>query len=261
MSTKQELKLFDSNCMLGRSIGSQGGSLDNLAMLRSYMSRYHISKVLVYSSIAKYYSPKEGNALLVEETKGQPDIYQMWVALPNHTGEFWEPEELRKRICAERIGAIRLCPKKHGYSTTDWCCGELLQVLNELQIPVFLDYEVQHWSDPLPWDEFYRLCRTYPKIPFVLTRIGCGSNRNLFALLEKCENLYFEISYFAANRWLEAVTKRFGASRMLFGTCAPIYSPGCPIGLLYYSAISDEDKQKIAGENLERLIGGINYGA
>ena len=67
---KSELELFDSNCMLGRSIGNQGGSLDDLAMLRAYMSRYYISKALVYSSIAKYYSPKEGNALLGEETKG-----------------------------------------------------------------------------------------------------------------------------------------------------------------------------------------------
>ena len=35
-------------------------------------------------------------------------------------------------------------------------------------MPVFLDYGVEHWSELMPWDEIYRLCKTYPDIPFVL---------------------------------------------------------------------------------------------
>jgi len=256
-----ELSLFDCNAMLGRSRENQGASLDDVAALRFHMARYCIDKSLVYGAIAKGNSPKIGNEHLLNMVRGEEKIVPGLVVLPNHTGEFLDGIQLREQMVKEKVGAVRLCPNLHAYALKAWCCGELLSVLNDMRMPTFLDFDVQHWSEPLPWDDIHGLCTAFPDIPFVLVRVGCGANRNLFPLLDKCPNLHFEISYYAATRGLEGVAERFGAKRMLFGTHAPVFAPSCPIGMLYYSALSDGEKQKIASGNLEQLIGGIRYEA
>ena len=254
-----ELRLFDSGIMLGRAKMDKGGSFDTVKDLREVMGRCGIERALVYSALAKDSWPAKGNQALLEMIEGEEGLYPAWVGLPGHTGEFPDGETLKKQAKANRICALRLFPYHHTYPTSDFCCGELFHAMNEMHMPVFLDYGVEHWSEPMPWDEIYRLCRTWPDIPFVLVRVGCGSNRPLFPLLDQCPNLHFELSYFDANRGLESVTKRFGAGRMLFGTGMPIYNPACPIAMLYYADLSDQDKEKIAGENLQKLIGGICY--
>ncbi len=256
----QELEFFDSNCMLGRSREDMGVSFDNVDELKSHMERYFISSSLVYHSVAKHYNQLEGNDLLLEETKGQNNLYNAIVVLPHHTGEALEPTALRKYINTNKISAVRLCPKLHDFVIHPWATNQLFTLLDNMHVPVFLDYDVEHWSDPLPWNDIYEICSTYPNIPFVMTRLGCAANRTLFPLMDKCKNLHFEISYYAAHRGLENVAEKYGVGRMLFGTAAPIYAPSCPISMLYYSALSFEDKQRIASGNLKALIGGINYG-
>lgn len=254
-----ELQLFDSGIMLGRAKLDKGGSFDTVKELREAMDRYGIGSALVYGAMAKDSWPREGNRLLMEMIRGEERLYPAWVGLPGHTGEFPEGETLKKQASENRVCALRLFPYHHTYLTSDFCCGELFRAMNEMHMPVFLDYGVEHWSEPMPWDEIHRLCKAWPDIPFVLARVGCGSNRILFPLLAECPNFHFEISYFDTNLGLETVAERFGAGRMLFGTGMPVYNPACPIAMLYYADISDEDKKKIAGENLQQLIGGIHY--
>lgn len=256
MSTT-ELSLFDCNVMLGPSRENMGVSLPDTDAMRAHMARYGIAKSLAYGSMAKGNSPRIGNDMLLDMTRGLDDVLPALVVLPHHTGEFPDSGALRAQILREKVGAVRLCPKLHAFSLRSWCVGELFSTLNDLRMPTFLDFEVQHWSDPLPWDEIDALCTQYPDTPIILVRVGCGANRNLYPLLGQHRNLHFEISYYAATRGLEGIALRFGADRMLFGTHAPIFAPSCPIGLLYYSSLSDADKQKVASGNLERLIGGI----
>jgi len=197
--------------------------------------------------------------MLTETLRGAENVYAAWVAVPNHTGCFLDPDELAARLSRERVSAVRLFP--NGFSTADWCGGSLFSALDELRMPVFLDYGIDHYRDRLPWDDVYRLCQTYARTPFILTRVGCASNMSLFPLLDRCENLRFEISYYQASRGIETVASRFGAHRMLYGTGAPVYSPSCATGLLYYSALGQGDKRRIACENMEDLIRGIRYAA
>jgi len=186
-------------------------------------------------------------------------ILPQWVVLPNHTGEFISAKILVKELSVNAIASVRLCPKNYGFELRQWLLDELLSEMEQIRIPVFLDLDLLHWSDSVPWDEIRTLCLAYPNLPFVLCRIGCGSNRNLFPLLEQCNNLFFEISYFDANEGIEACTKRFGAERMLFGSASPTYDPACPISMLFYAEITQQQKQLIAGENIQRLIEGIEY--
>lgn len=256
----KELDFFDSNCMLGRYKENEGVSFDNKELLYKSMKRYGIAKALVFSSFSKYENPIIGNGMLSEEIGREENLYQCWGVLPNATGEFVDPPVLKQQIINNRVSAVRMFPHLHDFSLSDWCCGELLKTLEEIKIPLLLDYGIQHWSDKYPWEDVHQLCRNYPELPVVLVRLGIAANRNLYPLLKIHDNLFFEISYYAANRGIECVVEKLGPSRMLFGTGAPVYSPACPIGMLYYSAISEQDKIRIAAGNLEMLIGRIEYG-
>lgn len=255
----KEISLFDCNAMLGIGPENEGSSFDTVSDLKKSMEIYCIDKALVYSALAKHYRPVEGNSLLGEQVKGPGNIYKSWVVLPGYTGEFLSGKELATAMKADNVVAARLCPVVFNVQLSPWACDDLMGVLNDLHMPLFLDFNVTHWSNVLPWDAIRNLCLAYPNIPIILNRIGCGYNRILFPLLNECPNLHFEISYFNAHNGIEAVTKNFGASRMLFGTDAPVHNPACPIGLLYFADIAYEDKVKIGRENLEKLIGDLQY--
>lgn len=256
---KQPLELFDANCMLGIAPGDQGSSFDTLNELEAYRSRFEVSQVLVYAAMAKYYSPLEGNAHLHNLIGSAKGIHACYVVLPSGTGEFPAGRQLEQLLTKNQVSAVRMCPKIHDYEISLWNCSDLYKVLEGLCMPLFLDFDLQHWSDPVPWDAIHALCSSFPELPVVLTRIGCGYNRNLFNLMERCENLHFEMSYFAANLGIETVVRRFGADRLLFGTDAPVHTPSCPIGMLVYSELSDIEKQMIASGTLENLIGGLKH--
>lgn len=256
---KQPLKLFDANCMLGIAPGDQGTSFDTLKELELYRKRFEISQVLVYAARAKYYSPIEGNAYLHELIGSAKGVHACYVVLPSGTEEFPAGRQLERLLLENQVSAVRMCPNTHDYEISLWNCSSLYEVLEGLRMPLFLDFDLQHWSDPVPWDAIHDLCSHYPKLPVVLTRMGCGYNRNLFNIMDRCENLHFEISYFAANLGVETVARRFGADRMLFATDAPVHAPSCPIGMLVYSELSDNEKQLIASGTLEKLIGGKKH--
>lgn len=258
--------LYDCNAMLGQSNESQGTSFPDAEAFLAHMRRYGIDKSLVFDSLAKFYNAAVGNEMLIERIKGIEQLRPVFVVTPGDTGEFWDVKTLKEKLCAHRAAGVRLCPivnsdgmKQESFSLKPWSVGEYMELFNEMRMPVFLDMDIGHWSEPLPWDDIAALCELYPNAPIIVTRLGCGDNRYLFPLMKRYENLYFEISYFAAHLGMEGVAKRFGVKRMLFGTDAPVHAPACPIGMLYYSCLTEEEKADVAGGNLERLIGEIRY--
>ena len=53
---------------------------------------------------------------------------------------------------------------------------------------------------------------------------------------------------------MEEVVRRFGPERLIFGSEAPFLTPGSPVTALSLSPLPRKDKEKIARENLVRLI-------
>lgn len=51
----------------------------------------------------------------------------------------------------------------------------------------------------------------------------------------------------------------FGVDRLVFGTGLPLYDPRLPIGGLLFSGLSEVDMKSIAGDNLRKLLGGVEW--
>ena len=249
------LSLFDANCQLGPSDLTVSDAPTSVARLIAEMDRYGIGEALVYHSSAGGYNPGVGNANLAAEISGIHRFHGCWVVFPHHTDEIQAPGLLIDRTLAAGTRAVRMFPARHRFLLSHWTANELLAKLSEHQLPLFLDYDRTHWAENVvDYDSVFRICREFPSLPLILVREGIGSARYLYPLLEKCNNLHIETSYYQAPRGLEDISTKFGSRRLLFGTGLPTYEAGPAISMLLHSEIPFAEKRMVAGDNLRGLL-------
>ncbi len=207
-----------------------------------------ISRALVHSALSKELHPVEGNAAVLEEVKDTP-LVPCWSALPAATHELAPPDQFIKQMRANGVGALRLFPLTHSYVLSDWCMGTLYEALEADRVPIFV--EVAQTS----MDQVASALHAFPKLRMILVRPAYRGDRMIYPLMERYEHLYIETSNYVASGGIEEVCRRFGSRRLVFGTGLPYYEPGAAVSSVTYAEIDDDDKQAIAGGNLEELLG------
>ena len=76
----------------------------------------------------------------------------------------------------------------------------------------------------------------------------------MYPLFEKYKGLRIEAATYQVNFGIEEICRRFGAHRLLFGTGLPFTEAGPSIAQITYADVSDDDKRRIAGDNLRELL-------
>ncbi len=212
---------------------------------------YEIHGALVYSAAAKEYFPARRNAELDAMIEQINHLCSCWVVLPSHAGEMPDGEELVKQMKARGARAARIFPKSHGFGTSELVCGDLFAALEQAAVPLFVD------RSETELEKIASLCGAHPNLPVVLCGVAWSEDRALVPLLKAHQNLHLETAAFQGHRAFERVVREVGAERLLFGTDWPLRSPGAAKMMVLYENISDEDREKIAHGNLERLIGPV----
>ena len=251
----EPLNFFDCNCSFGMRSVKYPGSFSSLDELIRNMNNYGIKKALVYHSMAREYDIKTGNKMLMTEIADYPFLYPVWIVMHHHTGEFPSPDLLKAQLKENNVKAVRIFPSilDHWYSISDWNCKELFNMLETSKIPLIVGL------DQITWDELHNLCLHHPELIVILSDVNYRINRNLYTLLEKFPNLHVETSGYKGFDGISDFCKFFGAHRLIFGTAMPVLSGAAAVSMINYARISDKEKQMIASENLEKLIGGIRY--
>lgn len=209
---------------------------------------YGIAAGLVHHASAVEYHQDYGNRRLLDEIEGQPRLIPQWVLLPHHTGEIAPADEIIPEMLELGVRAARVYPNRHGFDLSDDICGPLLKLLAEKRVPLFADVT------ELGIGAAVSLCGRYPELPVVLCGLAWSTDRVLEPALEKAPNLLIETHAYQGHRAYERVVAQFGAERLIFGSGLPDCSPGAAVMMSLYEDISDEDRAKIAGGNLLRLI-------
>lgn len=245
------LKFFDCNCTIGRFAVPQPGSFYTTSDLIVEMDYVGIDQALVYHTLAREYSPSDGNSRLMHEIAGCERLTPCWVVMPHYTGEFPEPAQLIPMLVSQGVKAVRIFPAStlHNWSVQEWSAKPLFSELANLHIPLFIGF------DQISWDDIFMLGKTYPDLPIVVTEVRYEETRKFYPLLEQLQNLHIDLSWTIVHLGLEDAVGRFGSTRFLFGSRMPIFSAGPAICFIQYADISDEDKAMIAGNNLRRLLG------
>ncbi len=198
------------------------------------------------------YSPSVGNEWILETCAASEfPLYPVWTLLPGFTGEFPGAEKLRQLLAEKNIRLVRMYPARqnHHFCLSDWCCGALFEVLQELKIPLMLD------AGQLEWSELEAFLRSHRGLNVILSALTYRDDRCLYPLMETFDQLYLETSGIHGFLAIEALTARFGASRLVFGSNAPWCDAGSAYAVVALADISESQRAQIASQNILRLTG------
>ncbi len=243
-----KLRFFDGCAMIGWRANRHPETIWSPCEFERDHLYYGIGAALVYHASALEYHQDYGNRRLLEEIDGHPGLVPQWIVMPHHTQEMAPPNELVAEMLERGVRSARIAPKMHGFPLTDAVSGPLFEALQERRIPVFADLT------ELGIEQAADLCERYPELPLVLCGIAWGSDRQLEPALERAPNLHVETHSFQGHRAYERFVRDFGPDRLIFGTGLPHCSPGAAMMMSLYEQIDDEDRQKVAGGNLLRLL-------
>ena len=239
--------VFDANCAVG-PWPTDKPRYETVEGLLAEMERLGIQRALVSHTLARTYDPVQGNQILMDEIAGHETLLPCWTLLPPACGEMGSLDELMAEMAQAGVRAVRLYPQEHTYSLAEWQCGGLFEALAERRYVLLLDLAQGSWGD------IERICRTYPHLAVIVTWVGYRQLRPLFALLQRCGNLYCDLSNLSTYLGVEEILDRFGSERLIFGTGLPTADPGGPIARLFYTEAPPEALEAIAHGNLDRLL-------
>ncbi len=244
------LKFADCNIQVGQPNAVSGWRIYDSAQIAREAQRCGIRRGLAWHSGALDLHPLDGNAEIGQVCRTEPFFLPVWVCMPNHTGEFYDPAALRAQLAEHGVCAVRLAPKYNvlGYSLADWCCGQLLDMLDKAGIPALLD------ADQADWETVHAVCCAHPGLRLVITNLYYRQARYLFPLLKLHPGLYLETSGLKSFGLLQTFCEQVGAHKLLFGSNLGTFSAGSAVCIVQYALISQKDKEAIAARNLELLL-------
>ncbi len=105
--------------------------------------------------------------------------------------------------------------------------------------------------------EVRNLATRFPNVSFLLAHSG-GSfplARDRIKLARELPNVFLEITLTpVCHRIIELLVEGAGADRVVFGTDAPMRDPIPQFGWVVYSRLTTEQKRKVLGENMLRIL-------
>ena len=105
--------------------------------------------------------------------------------------------------------------------------------------------------------QFGPLAKAYPDVAFVLGHSG-GTVAGYVASIELAQrygNIYLDLCRSEMSPlWVERLVAEAGDERVLWGTDFPFLEPRYLVGRVACSALSDEAKRLVLGENAQRLL-------
>lgn len=246
------MRITDINCMIG-CWPESGRYFTGLDTLFTEMDKYRLTECVAFHSMSLW-SPRRGNSLMKQISESSSGrVKPCYVLEPNlGSSEMPEAAELKRQLIEEKPSAVRLYPSSKKFYIDEFYCGELLEVLSELGIPIILE------ADQIPsFNYLPALAKAYPKINFIILRHGINESRFIIPLIKKLDNVFFDTSIMVDTGIIEEIVNKYGSEKLLFGSGLPRYVPTGVLSLIIYARINEEDKEKILSKNWLRIQGGI----
>lgn len=241
--------LFDANAFFG---GPTLASTPWVSWgdLIERMDRVGIARALVWHVAQRDCAPQAGNCLLCDALGESDRLCGCWTILPPQTEEVIAPDFFAS-MKQNGVVALRAFPDPHHYLLNRTVFGAFLDEVAERRVPVLLSL-----SHGASWESIYGILGDYPTLTCIVCDVGTwNQDRHLWPLLENYPNVYAETSMVSVQAGgADALVRRYGATRLVFGTGFPERYPEAAVLDLLNLDISDAEKQAIASGNLSRIM-------
>ena len=242
------MEFFDCNLFYGPDREPEQLILcESLGEIKAALKRAGISGGLVFRA---EYEATRANRVLMEDLRGETELYGILQLLPSMTGETPAPAELPEFMKANRFAAAAFRPEAHRFMAKSFVIGDYLSVLQAHRIPVIMNTK---WGITI--DQIAGIMESYPALTAVIAyHFAWPNDRILRPFLESFPNLYLDITYLETDYGLPPLVESYGARRILFGSGYPYSYLGSHMLVIKHAKISEEAKKLIAGGNFKRLF-------
>lgn len=218
------------------------------------MDMLGIDKLCLSHSLSLLCDFGRGNDILGQTIEKYPDRLIGYAAInPNYPDDIIS--ELQR--CSDRYGmnSAKIHPAWHSYPVNGKGYADFWKYADENQM-VVLTHTYQEDENCCP-GLFAKIAAEFRGVKIImahagLTLKGCAES---IEVIRKNDNVYVDT---ASSRchfgMIERFVERIGAEHVLFGSDIPMLEPAAQIGRIAYSKIKDEDKEKIFGLNMKRLL-------
>lgn len=247
----KQRKYFDCFALIGRpSIPDKDYPYD-VETLKSDMAYSRVHAAAVVHNAAIDYSYSYGNRLGLEIAKQNERIYSLSAVVSSSDYETRNKNYFNDLLDNGSIGFVILA---HHYLK-----GTLEPTTVKKMVEPLLEHKKPLVICDTYNDDFYvkvdALAKCYPELPIILQGTFWRYNRGLFDILERNENLHFEISVNQTNNIIETTKNYFGINRLLYSCCWPYHSMPAIKSTVEYADITEEEKDLVAHGNACSLFG------
>ena len=170
-------------------------------------------------------------------------------------------EECFKRFTGdERVKMVKLIPNYHRYSLLCPETDEFIKLVQERKLIISVQVKVE---DPrshyplmkvpnVPRAEVVQALGKYPEQEFI---IHCLTVSDVKGYMDGLKNIYLDIACLETRDSLAYMQEYYTLDRILFASHCPFYFVEGNINKLTYSALDDDEVDKVAYRNAERLFG------
>jgi predicted TIM-barrel fold metal-dependent hydrolase len=215
------------------------------------MERHGVARA-VLSAAGEYaaYDTTVGNGFVAGAVRRFPKRF-IGFATINPWSRAHGLQELRRTHEEKGLAGLVLHPILQGFEANDPLVFPLVEAALALEMPVYLTGGAPYLAMPY---KIADLAGRYPEGRFILGHAGWDFHFDVPYCLEACPNLWAETSKNGLAN-LEALVRKFGASRLLFGSDQPFSSYAGEIEKIrLLPALTDTDRDAIFSENARRLL-------
>ncbi len=253
------LGFLDVNCGVGPFWNAPRQFDSSVAGLLRKMDELGIAEACPAALMARDYDPWEANKWSVANVPTSERIHPVWSLGTHHSEEFPAPHDLVDEMRQHRVRMLRLFLYPQAFlDRLDLpILAELFDELNQHQVPVIVDC-----SDPLlvRAEDLEPILQRWPQLPIILSVPKVVQNdRWFYYLWERYGSLYLDLPGYQVLGGIEAVVRRFGPERLVYGSRYPYFTPLQTMIQLIYSEIDDDAKRAIAGGTVRSLLATVRW--
>jgi len=209
-----------------------------------------IDAMCISGFLAVWTDYEEGNLVVVDAMKRFPGFYHGYAALQPQYVKNWN-KEFKLWYEKHKMGGLKPYHPRTFIPYNDKAWAPWFQYGNRIR-----GYALIHPS-PDVVKEASDLAGKYPNISFILAHSGASfaDARKAIEVAVKHPNVFLEITLTSVTyRVIEFMVKHVGADRVLFGTDQPMRDPIPQFGWMAYSHCTPEEKKKMFGLNMQKIL-------
>ena len=232
------------------------GRPHDLARVLKAMDESGIDKALLLPTVSTG-SPYPADKV-AEEVKKAPDrLVAFTVVNPKAPDAV---EKLEEAVLKYGAKGLKIHPTFQALPADDeiWVYP-LVEKAQELKIPVMIHSGEGPYA--LPW-QIGLVAMDFPKVTIIMAHMGLCSlsyTDGAIKMAKRASNLILETSGVVYDVPITKACQAIGSDRIIFGSDAPTNNPIHEIKKIQVAKISEEDKRKILGENIARILGLWGY--